>query len=124
MQRLNCVVCVGLLALLVTPTSVTLANLDNATLQMCDRIKVCTLESIDETTMDDSMRTMLFTLIDGLCADFAAPYAVVVGEKGLEQAAIQCIDAALELDCTQLMNRSAENLPQCQAFRQAVNSTP
>ncbi len=114
---------IGALSLLSLISTATQADLQTPTMQLCERVKSCAYETLSVQTSDASNQAMLDMLIDGICAQIAAPIAVSLEGGEHEADAQTCLTDALKLDCAALMAGQAQTTQACQRIKSVAETT-
>ncbi|GAA6184514.1 MULTISPECIES: hypothetical protein [Alteromonadaceae] len=101
-------------------SSVTFAeNIEEASIRLCDHIKVCVTEQIGTTDgIPPEMRVMIDGVVDNMCKSMMDTNAVK-GNMDFEDSAIACIDSITELSCADI--ESAGQTPACLAFEKKLS---
>ncbi|MEP4891195.1 MAG: hypothetical protein ABJV04_14305 [Aliiglaciecola sp.] len=89
-------------------------NIEEASIRLCDHIKVCVTEQISTTDeIPPEMRAMIDGMVDNMCKSIMDTNAVT-GNAEFEESAIACVDSITNLSCKDV--ESAGQTPACLAF--------
>ncbi|MBT8115050.1 MAG: hypothetical protein KJP04_06705 [Arenicella sp.] len=98
------------------------AELDQATARMCEKIKTCSLAEIEKQDLPAEMAAMMTAMFDGMCVTWVKPFAQTLGDAGLEKKAEACIDSMVAQSCETLMQSEGDfTSPECEEFQQAAD---
>lgn len=107
--------------LLMLSTTVS-ADLDEATVKLCTKIKTCSLAEIEKQNLPEEMATVMTAMFDGMCQTWVKPYAQTLGNAGLEKKAEACIDSMVSQSCQTLMEAEGEfTSAECEEFKRAAD---
>ena len=110
-----------LLFALTLPGIATATSLNEATDNLCRKIKSCATTQLAQQDLPPAMLQMMKAMFDETCASMISPYADKATNAGLEKKAIACIESINTLSCTNLMQNSGAETTECKALEAAAN---
>lgn len=88
------------------------ADFESQSLQLCEKIKSCSLAELEGQEMSAEMKSMVMSSLDGMCDIMAAQYSGAEQYTELQQKVAACMDSLSSLSCAALMNGDSET-PTC-----------
>lgn len=97
------------------------ADLQSKTDQLCDKVKVCSLEQMGQQDLPEEMKAMMMAMFESACSVYIKPYAASVDDAGLSKKAIKCMDSFIDKDCSEIMSGQGEvETPECEEYKAAA----
>ena len=87
---------------------------------LCGKIKTCGTAEVASQDLPPEMKAMMMSVFDNMCESWVQPYAVAVGQAGLEDKAESCIKSIVSESCQDLMQNQGGETSECLEFTQAA----
>ncbi|PCJ35039.1 MAG: hypothetical protein COA75_11690 [Cellvibrionales bacterium] len=110
-----------LLFALTLPGITTATSLNEATDNLCRKIKSCATTQLAQQDLPPAMLQMMKAMFDETCASMISPYADKATDAGLEKKTIACIESINTLSCPALMQDSGGETAECKTLERAAN---
>lgn len=99
------------------------ADLKEDTLALCDKIKSCVLEQVDQETLPPQVKEMMNGLFLEQCEQIVKTYERDLNDAGLEDKAHACLTSLQEQSCSALLSgQDSVKTPQCEDFEAAADA--
>lgn len=95
-------------------------NLNEATDELCVKIKTCGQEQLKSQGIPPEMQQMMSGMFDTMCKSMTEPYLVSTKDAGLEKMAIACVDSFVTKSCKAIMEGAGGSTPECDEFEAAT----
>ena len=98
-----------------------MADIDQQSLQFCEKIKSCALQELDGQELSADMEKMIMSSMDGMCNAMAEEFNSenAQGYEDLRQETQVCMDSLSSLSCSALMNGETDT-PACIALEKSA----
>lgn len=85
-------------------------NMDQQSLQMCEKVKSCALAELDGQELPEEMRTMVMASMDGMCQAMDSSFKEdkINEYADLYKQAELCMESLMSLSCDSFMNGETE----------------
>lgn len=114
--------CLSFLLLLIFSGFVHANQVADMSEAVCQKVKACGVEQIAAQQIPEEMQAAVVALFEGMCATMVAPYIDRSIEAGLEDMAVACLEAVEALDCEELVDSNADDIPVCQEYKEAAEA--
>lgn len=111
-----------LFALSVAP-SLSADDLEAAAMDMCEKVKACSMAQIEESDMTPEMRQMMEPMLENMCASMRAGVQEVPREHDLYQPAVACMRSMAQLSCDDFQDGDRVVTPECRKYQEMVQSS-
>jgi len=103
------------------PTTMAIADIEQQSLQFCEKMKLCALQGLDGQELSADMKTMVTSSMDAICDEMVKEFndEEFKGDEELHQQASACLDSLSSLSCTALMNDEVDT-PACQTLEKTT----
>ena len=92
------------------------------TLALCEKVKACAMEQMNEQDLTPEMRQMMEPMVANMCANVGSHVQDVPTDHSLYQPAMECLESLNRLDCQTLLTMQGSPTAECKAYEQAVGS--
>lgn len=99
------------------------AELTEAADRMCEKIKQCSFQAVDDQGLPPEMKEMITAMMDEQCATMTQNYRVKsVEEAGLADQAEKCVDSIVAISCKEMMeSQGSFETPACKEYEAAAD---
>ncbi|MEM9255593.1 MAG: hypothetical protein AAGA91_09095 [Pseudomonadota bacterium] len=98
-------------------------ELTEAALGLCERVKACSIEQLQEEELTPEMRQMLQPMLDNMCEQVKGNMGDVPTGHALYKPALACMQSMEKLSCEVLMSPDQEPTAECQRYRTAAQQS-
>ena len=108
--------CIGLMS--VAGTASAMDNFDEASQQLCEHLRECTLKTMDAES-NANMRKMVDGMVQGMCKKMTRQFKVE-GYEDIRNSAAACMRSMTEQDCDAL--DSSTSTPACREYEKMAET--
>ncbi len=91
-------------------------NLEAAAMDMCEKVKACSLAQIEQSDMTPEMREMMEPMLDTMCEGMQAKVEDVAAGHPLHQPAVACMRSMEALSCDDMRNPDSMQTTECETY--------
>jgi len=88
----------------------------DAALELCEKVKACSLAQIDQEDLTPEIEAMMKPMLDGMCANMQSRVASVNTSHPMYDVSLSCMRSMSALTCDQLMNENQVVTPECEEY--------
>ncbi len=100
------------------PVTATADSLEAAAMDMCEKVKACSLAQIEQSDMTPEMREMMEPMLENMCTSMRAGIKEVPTGHALYQPAVACMRSMAQLSCDDFQDGDRVVTPECQKYQE------
>lgn len=104
---------IGCMVISVAGTASATDNFKEASQQLCQHLRQCTLQAMDAESIDANMRQMVEGMVQGMCKKMTRQFEVE-GYEDIRNSAAACMRSMAEQDCDSL--DAGTSTPACREY--------
>ena len=91
-------------------------ELEDVSLQLCEKVKSCALAQMQEQDLTPEMREMMQPMLEGMCANMQGKVDDVPRDHRLYKPALECMRSMANLSCEEMQNADQVRTPECEEY--------
>lgn len=121
MRPRTALITMALLAVAVLPARAD--NLEQASQELCEKVKACALAQMSEEDLTPETRQMMQPMLDNLCANIRDQISQVPAGHPHYAPALACMRSMEALSCDDMANSGRLHTPECEQYRQLAQGS-
>lgn len=111
-----------LVAAAVSANAATADDLGAAATSLCEKVKTCALQQMNQQQMTPQMRQMIEPSLESMCASMNGQMAEVPQGHELYKPAVACMRSMAQQSCSDIMNAAQNMTPACKDYENKVRN--
>jgi hypothetical protein len=91
-------------------------ELQDVSLQLCEKVKSCALAQMQEQDLTPEVREMMQPMLEGMCTDMQGKVEDVPRDHPLYKPALECMRSMANLSCAVMQDADRVRTPECENY--------
>ena len=91
-------------------------ELEDVSLQLCEKVQSCALAQMQEQDLTPEVREMMQPMLEGMCADMQGKVEDVPRDHRMYKPALECMRSMASLSCEAMQHENRARTPECEEY--------